>query len=575
MTCTQKSSHSESFSSSFHRSLLESAKFWIVLLRATGSVDKLHNHPHVNEKRNAISDLAEKVIEKNIDIGLLQTLLKSEDDFLFDYFDSAILKKDLSSVVVTKEDLRKVRKEFQDYEQTLDTFHSYYVNFCSISNVTDIPEFIEDIRQRHDRKNQIKLKDVLPVENWAKHSRNEMIAKNIYKFRKSKTFRNTFDHILSNEEIPDTITVYEISDTLIPRILLEYLKICRKYEEWESLRFSEACITWNKVSNVSSELELMHLQREISPVLVEVLTHLSKVSQIIERLEHLIKLINIFRIQLDDNDTWLRDSYLNLKDESLSLGNLKKFFDDLEYRLKHINDVTCWNLIKEISGASDFIDFLRTIVDEDLTNLINGVDDTEGRLIQEDTISSLIQVKQILVPLINRGGKIGLKEFLVDFGFVSKSNKSLGGKISLCNSNNMALQNMYNNISKRGEVTKEKITNAVKIGTYEFTWKSEGNACSVNLSYPSKGGMMNISLSELQDLRGRALLIAKPTVSVDHNESESFENIINKFVEQIDVVLEIVELSSKVRLISQIQLFNIRNIYYIIHLITHIVYFCD
>ncbi|CAG8500146.1 9201_t:CDS:10 [Diversispora eburnea] len=547
MTCTQKSFHDE-FSSDFHRSLLEKAKFWIVLLRLKGSVKKFQVHPHITEIREAIFDLAEKIVEKNIDIHLLQTLLRYDDNFLFDYFDSAVFVNDLSSIVITKYDLKKVRKEFQNYEETLDIFYSFYVKFCSIPKVTDVNEYIDDIRQRHDRKSQIKLKDVLSADNWLKHSNNETIAKNIYKFRDSKTFKNTFEDISNKRIVQDTLTVNEISSTIIPQIYVEYLEKNRKYEEWEDLKFSEAYITWNNVRDVEYELSLMGLQREISPELVEILTHLSKVSQSIERLEQLLKLVEIFQIPLKEDDIWLKNSYDSLKHESLSLGKLKEFFDTLKYRLEDIDNETGWKLTKEISICSEFIAFLRQIVDEDLTNLINGVDDTEGRLIQEDTVSSLIQVKQILVPLINRGDKIGLKNFLLDFGFISKNNKVLAEKISLCNSNNMALQNMYNNISKRGEVTKEKITNAIKIGTYNFAWTSEDNACTVNLSYPSGGDTMNISFSELQDLRGRSLLIAKPKVSIDQNEfeeQESFELIINKFVEQIDTVLEIVDLSSK------------------------------
>ncbi|CAG8461964.1 10472_t:CDS:10, partial [Acaulospora colombiana] len=227
---------------------------------------------------------------------------------------------------------------------------------------------------------------------------------------------------------------------------------------------------------------------------------------------------------------------------------LRDFFDTLEKRLSDVNNDACWGLIKEISVSSDFIDFLRKIADEDLKNLINGVDDSEGRLVQEDTVSSLIQVKQILVPLINIADDYTLDGFLRQFNHVAKSNTQLSSKITLCNSNNMALQNMYNNISNRGEVAKEKIKNSVMIGTYTFRWSSDDHECSATLTYPSKDGTMTINLSELQDLRGRALLIAKPIVDIgptEDDERESFERIVGEFVSQVDTVLEIVKLSSE------------------------------
>ncbi|CAG8836683.1 16766_t:CDS:2, partial [Racocetra persica] len=223
-----------------------------------------------------------------------------------------------------------------------------------------------------------------------------------------------------------------------------------------------------------------------NPKLMRTLTDISKVAQWIEKLKQLTEVET-----LSD----LRD------DETLTLGKLCDSFELLHERLKVLDDA-CWALIKELSLSGDFLDWLRTIADHDIKNLINGVDDhSDERLIQEDTVSSLIQVKQFLLPIMINAENFSLEQFLDEIRNVAETNSSLASKIILCNCNNMALQNMYAAISNRGEVTKEKIYNAVKIGVYEFRWTSKDDVCSATLSYSSKNGTkMTYSMSDLQDL---------------------------------------------------------------------------
>src|SRR3954449_12114657 len=123
---------------------------------------------------------------------------------------------------------------------------------------------------------------------------------------------------------------------------------------------------------------------------------------------------------------------------------------------------------------------------------------------------------------------------------IIKKTPTLAEKIALCNSNNKALQNIYDNISNRGEVTKEKIRNAVTNGIYTFERDEKGDKCLVSLEYTSKT-KMTFNLNEILDLRGRALLIAKPKTTVRVNESdimndsdmEISRNIMDGFVAQV------------------------------------------
>ncbi|CAG8712114.1 276_t:CDS:2, partial [Acaulospora morrowiae] len=109
---------------------------------------------------------------------------------------------------------------------------------------------------------------------------------------------------------------------------------------------------------------------------------------------------------------------------------------------------------------------------------------------------------------------------------------------------------MYKNISNRGEVTKEKIKNAVEKGTYTFE-RTGNDEFSVTLTYPSRVEKVKpYSLSDLQDLRGRALLIAKPSVridiDVDTEEHRARAMIMDEFVRQVDIVHEICNVGTKI-----------------------------
>ena len=109
---------------------------------------------------------------------------------------------------------------------------------------------------------------------------------------------------------------------------------------------------------------------------------------------------------------------------------------------------------------------------------------------------------------------------------------------------------------KKGGVTKEKIKSTAKKGTYTFERHNKGDTCKVTLTYPTLEGTVppTYTLSDLHDLRERALLISKPSTSVDiatnhvpgiKVKEEVSKPIMNEFVTQVDYAQEIIDLSTK------------------------------
>ncbi|CAG8733904.1 10916_t:CDS:1, partial [Dentiscutata heterogama] len=175
-----------------------------------------------------------------------------------------------------------------------------------------------------------------------------------------------------------------------------------------------------------------------------------------------------------DSESWVVDIRNMLLKEPLTLLDLSKISNVTNKHIHNFND-NCWAMMGALSYAGDFISWLQMIAEGDLRNLINGVDDK--REIHEETVASLIEVKQFLKPLLNdmvklsKEGKsthIIITKFLDHIREINLKNESLHEKISHCCSSNLALQNIYFSIVNRGEATKERIRDAATRGLYKF-----------------------------------------------------------------------------------------------------------
>ncbi|PKB95996.1 hypothetical protein RhiirA5_472770 [Rhizophagus irregularis] len=252
-----------------------------------------------------------------------------------------------------------------------------------------------------------------------------------------------------------------------------------------------------------------------------------------DEIAKLREICNHYQIQLDV----LSKFYIRFCPND-KVPDVADFIRDVKQHLQNLDKT-------KLSSAEEFLSFLKKIPEYDIKNLINGVDDhSDERLTQEDTVSSLIQVRQLLFPLMNKNMD-SISGLLKELLNVIKKNHTLREKIALCNSINMVLRNMYNNIQNRGEVTKEKIKNAVFNGTFTFTRDQKEDKCLVSLQYPSKSNV-KYNLNEILDLRGRALLIAKlkNSVTINNKEEEISKDVMDKFIDQVDIAQEIINIVS-------------------------------
>ncbi|GES73767.1 hypothetical protein GLOIN_2v1785271 [Rhizophagus clarus] len=285
-----------------------------------------------------------------------------------------------------------------------------------------------------------------------------------------------------------------ISQRLIPDVFKKYDTVCKQFKEWEKLKISDVALFCKNFTNIDVELDLMGSYKGY------------------KKLETVLQLFEIKR----SDDDWLKKSVDILKDDSMKLNQINGFFVYLDNNLSNVNN--------EIAA-------------HDIKNLINGIDDrSDEKLIQDETVSSLIQV------IMNKNKIEDVTSFLILLSIVIDKNPTLGEKIILCNSC-MALRNMYRSITNRREVTKEKIKDAVLKGTFTFTRDKKDDECLVSLQHPSKSNV-KYSLNEILDLRGQGLSITKQINTTIINDKEAEICIIDEFVIQVDITQEIINIVS-------------------------------
>lgn len=193
-------------------------------------------------------------------------------------------------------------------------------------------------------------------------------------------------------------------------------------------------------------------------------------------------------------------------------------------------------ILTELQKASHLIEFLNSVVDEDIRNLIDAVEEHSEQYVRESTVSDLIEVKRFLQPLLKQKYDGNVQLF---FATMYESKKTSGiervaQKVYECSSNLHSLKALYNHVANRGEHTKEIIKNIVTKGNFLFSLKEKD--CDVCVEYKQEEKTHTYSKSYLNDLRSRALLILNTQQKQpDQNKKEH----LSPFIEMIDRALEI------------------------------------
>ncbi|GBB99412.1 hypothetical protein RclHR1_03510006 [Rhizophagus clarus] len=491
-------------------------KFLFLILKATGNVEQLYENSCIQSLQKSIIRLNEALLNKMINIQLLQQLLENSDEKLSQHFHDTISRR--LTLIVSRNEIAEIRKMYQNYKYQLDQLLRFYSEFCSESKVTDVNDYIHDIQQRMENLNEMKLNQILLPDHWTIHKETLDSERHVYKLIQSQSIQNIFEDHFQKDS--DAINVNYITQKLLPIVFENYNNICIKYEEWEGISYSDASKFWKNVKNINAEFDLTEeLARRKNPILIQTLEYLLKFPQWVERLERLERFVKIFQIEYNESE--LSESICTMKSDSLMLGQVIQLIKNIEENF--FNNEDYWSLIKELSNDEDLI---KNVSKHNIKNLLNVIDDyPDGNLVQYITILSFAQVKQILLPLIDSTMNIG--DFIQELSTIIEKNSALSDNITLCNSNNMVLQNMHNKIINLERDIKENVKDAINNGTYIFVRGEKKDECTVTL----KLAKVMYDLNYILDLHKKALL----------NNTDRM----NDFTDLVDIIQKIIEILTK------------------------------
>ncbi|CAG8487332.1 35591_t:CDS:10 [Gigaspora margarita] len=539
----------------------------------------------------------------NVPNRLLQKIFKyfiNNNTFLKDYINSAIENyQGEHNLIITDDVIEQCYNRCYEYNSTLERLQKFYEQFCPLRFVPNVKQYLVDLEKR-SADATLTLRESYDEDHWSIHSLTIEIMKNYYHFVDSQTFYNIFQTVLDTE-----LTVEQVMNETFIDAIEDYKIECEEYDNWEDIKCSDANEFWKNVDveQVEKEINFMipyvdkfksysntgntgnndkNVQKLFNSMkhliynnvgnndknvqkLINSVKLLVSISLTSERLRHLLIVIKALGVIPSDQDSWIEEQIDILEDKELLLCQLHNIFDQLD-KIENMSSLTndVWSTIVEISLTIDFVIFLKSLVGHNLKNLINGVDDhSDERLIQENTVQTFIQVKQILEPLLEEKKEddnlSSIQEFIQILYDIIRNNPSLISKLRLCNANAQALMNMYKNISNRGEMTKEKIFYSVTKGVFLFKrMDDDENRYTATLSYPSeivRDGVARYTFADLQDLRGRALLIAKAPINTNTKtlDDESIKaceiklDHMNEFVIRVDLAQKIIDTTSSLK----------------------------
>eukprot|EP00434_Breviolum_minutum_P031940 symbB.v1.2.028246.t1/scaffold2978.1/size66007/3 len=186
--------------------------------------------------------------------------------------------------------------------------------------------------------------------------------------------------------------------------------------------------------------------------------------------------------------------------------------------LAKLETANCLPIVRALAGAKELYDFLKNLLDEDLSPLQDSIESYSDELLRSDTIFAL-----------------SFDAALMDCMLELKDIRDLAGKLETCTQHSHGLQNLYRNLSKREEVAAEKIRSAIEEGSFKVVCNAE--ALEISLSYTRRvQGNLKVTLSkqDLIDLRARAMLNPEESSKTAKDDRK----IMMRFSEQVDVLLQ-------------------------------------
>lgn len=560
--------------------ILSTHDLWKCVLTATGKKrDELWEETLVIKAKKTILDLKQAIENKTIKLRLFMNLQGKKDLCLemFTYVQQNKFEETTNEWLQMIDEMQSIS---QNMRITIDMFEiakqKAGMQTLDIDCVEFCLKFLQETNQKlidgdfaiTETKDLVRYSSKLQ-EMWDFSRNVEEVVKSEVFWNISSQFVFDFDSVAEFQEDDDTFIgialLFEENEAesddptanslYIGCSFLRHLSVT-VYTEYKDFWFPLLSGKDVHMSTLQKNLENANIMQELNiakkicrcTANAEVLKALKMYNEFEEQSEKVVLMktvLNAFGVDVKKDDSFQRalSEYEKLLDGDIEDMTLFHIGSSLLLvgNVVNIVDSNMVAILHELQKASMLIKFLKTVVDEDIRNLIDAVEEHSEQYVRESTVSDLIEVKRFLHPLLKHTYDDNIQNF---FTAMNRSKEKSGikrveQKIHECASNLHSLKALYNHVANRGEHTKEIIENIVKRGVFHFSLKEK--ECDVEVEYKQDKKVHAYSKSYLNDLRSRALLI----LNTEEKQPEKLLNSQNKkehlspFIKMVDTALDI------------------------------------
>lgn len=557
--------------------ILSTHEFWRCILTATGTKrDELWNEKLYIKARKTILEMKRAIEMKTLELNVFLRL-QNNRELCFKCF--TVAQGNHCEITVKK--WHEIFTEFQRMKHILKTAIHLFQHAKLNINKNILPEidfvelclkFLEKTNKQLDRGNI----SIIEAEGLVscKTCMDKMldVCINLKETVKSKVFWNIFEelfndfvqHLDTNSKSEDNRNDSLLCNALLYEDLslkslqnssafLRYLSstVLKEYEHFWTPILSGNDVFMSKLLRYIGKGDIMQeLAIAETTCRCTLVTSVLKTFQIYTEFKQhsktvivLKKVLDAFKVDVkkDQNFQLALSEYEKLVDRKIENMTLIHIGSSLSLIKKVIDvvDSDMLSILHEIQNSTVLIDFLQSVVNEDIRNLIDAVEEHSEQYVMESTVSSLIDVKRFLQPLLKQKCDDNIQTF---FNVMKKSMKTIGldgieKKIKACSSNVHSLKALYNYVANRGEHTTKIIENIVNRGVFHFCLNEE--ECKVDVKYKLEEKEHSYSKTYLNDLRSRALLLLNTEQSDKTQTLQSRKKHLTLFIEIIDSALDI------------------------------------
>ena len=550
--------------------MIQRPSFWAGVLGVKGTYANLiHSSPSYKKAKTIFFDLVRRLQNGSLNEGCINKLRYSEVE----------LNALCESGIFLKDDLWKlVQNVLHDAELV-------------VNNAQSCCKLFPKIQERYMQEGYLKPCDLLEYGIGRLHS-----WENAFKFkgRNLDEYKSFIADVLgtSNASLPDnwkklfTVVDSQVFWNLVfmekpPHAFETASEIVSslandgiiKFEQlWGTSRVTlrEANLTFPKGIDIAQELVLAKAILPQKSLVQYPIQHLELIRSIRtdeEFFRCLQEVLDVFSLtNLDSNFNLgfaVMEGLSEETDELLEkdiglLGTILCYLDKLTQDFN--TDYT--SILDALSKSEKLIEFLQPIIKEDITYLVDAVEEFGEQVLSEGVVSSLITVKEFVQSLFDTNIK-SVPDFLCQ---LSKECGSVtAADIAICNKNLSGLKALYRGLSDKEARAKQIIQHILRCGIVHYKQiRTHSVICAVHVTYVEKQHRIDtepfmekenyneeeyksstISEQKLQDLRSQALFISsynKPSKSESLHTVKRTKVSMEDFVNYVDQTMRISQL---------------------------------